>query len=250
VKAAPGAVLTAVLLLPCAASAGQRPFIWAYDTNIVSTGNIELEQWLWIAGPWVGNNADWWVWWGPVVGATPHIEVAVPFQILSSGGQTSLDSFDADFRFRLFPQDDRDGFQALLRAAWHQSVSSYSQPSRLDFNLSTSFGSASELHVVVELGAKVPASVFGKEPLTGTYDIGAVAPAVRSLPALQLGAEAYGEVSFDWQGASGLPTNLWLGPVVAWSGTRYWATLGVLVHLTSTWQTPEYLTRLVWAVAL
>jgi hypothetical protein len=240
------------LLAPLAASAGQRPFIWAYDTNIVSTGNIELEQWLWIEGPQNGaanSNPEYWVWWGPVVGVTQHIEVAVPFQIHSAGTSTSLASFDADFRFRLFSQDDRDGFQALLRVAWHQTI--YNSPSRFDFNLSTSYGSASELHVVAEVGGQLPVTNVGvNTPAIGTYDVGVAYPLLRSLPALQVAAEAYGEVFFDWQIAKGTSPNLWVGPVVAWSGGRYWATLGALVHLTPTSQTSEYMTRLVWAVAL
>jgi hypothetical protein len=245
-----GAVFVA-MLAPLAASAGQRPFIWAYDTNIVSTGNVELEQWLWIEGPvhtMPSTPPDYWIWWGPVVGITQHIEVAVPFQVHASGPSTSLASFDADFRYRLFPQDDRDGFQALLRAAWHQTI--YNSPSRVDFNLSASYGSASELHLVTEVGGQIPATNVGTQPIMCTWDVGAAYPVVRSLPALQLGAEAYGEVFFNWQGANANPPNQWLGATVAWSGGRYWATLGVLVALTQMTQTPEYLTRLVWAVAL
>jgi hypothetical protein len=249
------------LLFSFAASAGQRPFIYAYDTNIVSTGNIELEQWMWIEGPPRGQNnpAGYWVWWGPVVGATQHLEVAVPLQVNSANGTTWLSSFDADLRFRLFPQDDRDGFQALLRAAWHQQIANnehyngQSGSSRLDFNVSASYGSASELHAVFELGAQIPVTnLQPNNEYTWTYDVGIAYPVVPSLPALQVAAELYGQVFFDSSPpqTGGTQPTLWLGPSVSWSGTRYWATLGVLTHLTPTSQTSDYLLRLVWAVAL
>jgi hypothetical protein len=246
------------LLAPLAASAGQRPFIYAYDTNIVSTGNIELEQWMWIEGPThaPASPPGYWVWWGPVVGVTPHLEVAVPFLVNSTAGITWLSSLEPDVRIRLFPQDDRDGFQALLRAAWHEAIANNEQypgagASRFDFNLSASYGNASELHALLELGAQIPVTHLAPDTyLTGTYDAGLAYPVFRSLPALQVGAEAFGQLFFQWQGSKTYPPNHWLGATLAWSGGRYWATLGLLVSLTSMNHTPEYLTRLVWAVAL
>jgi hypothetical protein len=137
-------VLVALWLAPLSAvHAGQRPFLFAYDTNIVSSGNIELEQWLWASGPAPAQRgpAIYWLWWGPVVGINPHLELAVPFQVKEVGGTTELASFDADLRWRLFPQDDRSGFQALLRTSYHQAtVYNASLPTRFDSNLSFSYG--------------------------------------------------------------------------------------------------------------
>src|SRR4051794_18084075 len=102
----PRACLLAIVLalLPSAAHAARRPFTWAYDTAIVPDGELELEQWLWMRGRNVADSSEpahYWIWWGPVFGIGDHLELALPFQILSEGGGgTWLDDFEVDLRYR------------------------------------------------------------------------------------------------------------------------------------------------------
>ena len=66
------------------AQAGRRPFIWTYDTEIVPKGDIELEQWLWArsrAPAFPDRPSNYWIWWGPVLGLSQHLELALPFQV-------------------------------------------------------------------------------------------------------------------------------------------------------------------------
>jgi len=231
--------LLAWLLAPALAHAGQRPFLWAYDTTIVSAGNIELEQWLWIRA---SDRPLYWVWWSPVVGVTRHIEVAAPIQINETNGLTELASMDLDVRWRLFPQDDRSGFQGLLRTAFHRDT--VLDRSRLDFTLSTSYGKPDRPRLVAELGGQLSAP-SGPQPSVGTYDVGFAYPFADG--ELQLAAESFGSMKFD-----GTTTPaVYAGGTVAWTSGRFWVTLGALVGLTNPTQTwPRVLPRLMCAVSL
>jgi hypothetical protein len=243
-------VTTLLVLASSQASAGERPFLWAYDTTIVPNGNVELEQWLWVRGaipPTAGNPeqpAGYWLWWSPVVGVTRHIEVAVPFQVLASKGGTFLNSFDADVRWRLFPQDDLSGFQGLVRTAYHQETSG---ASRFDFNVSASHGGPTDPRMLVEIGGQVPLVLDPVKPETakGTVDLGFAYPFMDGR--LALSAEAFGFLSFEDH-----PTpSVSLRGGLAWISGRFWVTLGLLVSLTApTEYIPRFMPRLIWAVAL
>jgi len=237
-------VAGALAWVPAAAQAGQRPFLWAYDTNIVSTGNLELEQWLWFKGSSPGTSAQYWVWWSPVVGITRHLEAAVPFQLEDPGTGARLASLDADLRWRLFSQDDRGGFQGLVRAAFHRDTALHR--SRLDLTLSTSWGDRTDPHVMLELGAQL-AALSGSQaaPHVGTYDAGVAFPFQNG--ELQLALESFGTLRFDGK----LTPDVYAGGSVAWTPGRFWVTLGTLVGLTSpTGPWPRFMPRLTWAVSL
>src|SRR5438045_3051266 len=98
-----GSLVLAMLLWSSAAQAGRRPFIWTYDTEIVPRGDLELEQWLWAKTrppSLPAKRAAYWIWWAPVIGLAPRLELAIPFQVLATAaGTTTLDSFEADVRY-------------------------------------------------------------------------------------------------------------------------------------------------------
>jgi hypothetical protein len=243
----------AVAVLPAPAEAGRRPFIWVYDTEIVPKGDVELEQWLWARGhpPGVsGQDARYWLWWGPVFGLTQRLELAVPFQVQATRDSTRLDSFDADLRLRLFPRGDDSPWQALLRVAWHQSIHG-ERPSRVDANLVQSYELESGLRLVLDLGAQTGSPTFrggsGPVQLLATYAAGASYPLLGE-GELRASLEAFGELPLQ-----GLPTaqHHFVGADLAWTFGRTWVTLGVLVGLTPLFpETPQFMPRLIWAVAL
>lgn len=241
--------------LPRLAQAGQRAFTWAYDTEIVPEGEVELETWLWArsrspASP--TRTARYWIWWGPVFGLTDHLELNLPLQIVSwaapYGQQTQLESFEADLRYRLKPRTSQDPLQGLFRVAYHQPTG-FPEPPRVDVNAVGSYDFDSGLHLVLDVGAQV-----GLSPLTAaggdlttllTYDLGIAYPVsdeikvsvenFAELPVLNLGGEAHEFV----------------GPAFEWTRGRFWLTFGVLVGLTPVLkETPHVMPRLLWAVAL
>ncbi|NTX08721.1 hypothetical protein HUA74_33550 [Myxococcus sp. CA051A] len=234
------------------ALAGRRPFIWTFDTDIVPKGDVELEQWLWArsrAPAFPDRPSVYWIWWGPVIGLSQHLELAIPFQVRANRDITELDSFEADFRYRLFPRGDDRAFQPLIRAVWHQSIREAS-PSRVDADLVGSYQWDSGLRVALDLGAQVgiPGLRGGDAPvqILGTYSAGVSYPVIPD--ELRLSFESFGE--FGLKDVKGDP-HLFVGPSVAWTFGRMWITAGTFVGLTGiTDETPRFMPRLIWAVAL
>jgi hypothetical protein len=234
------------------AQAGRRPFTWTYDTEIVPKGDVELEQWLWSrsrAPDFPQQPSVYWVWWGPVFGLSQRLELALPFQVRSSRSVTALDSFEADLRFRLFPRGDERAFQPLVRLAWHQAIHT-ANPSRVDLELVGSYQLEGGLRAVLNLGSQVgiPALRGDEGPVRvlGTYSAGVAYPLIPD--ELQVSLESLGEVP-----VSGLEQkpHLFIGPNVAWTFGRTWVTVGTLVGLTGLYpETPRFMSRLIWAVAL
>ncbi len=245
------AAVLALGLVAAPAEAGRRPFIWVYDTEIVPQGDVELEQWLWVRGrsPGTAEPSRYWVWWGPVFGLTQRLELALPFQVQGSRESTRLDSFDADLRLRLFPRGDDRPWQALLRVAWHQSIHG-ARPTRVDVNLAQSYELENGLRFALDLGAQtgVPAlrGDAGPVQLLATYAAGASLPLGEG--EVRASLEAFGELPVSGLGAA---QHHFVGADVAWTFGRSWVTLGVLVGLTPWFpETPRFMPRLIWAVAL
>ncbi|MCP3139555.1 hypothetical protein [Pyxidicoccus xibeiensis] len=248
------AVVTCVVALAWAApaQAGRRPFIWTYDTDIVPKGDVELEQWLWArsrAPAFPERPSVYWIWWGPVIGLSQHLELALPFQVRANRTVTELESFEADFRYRLFPRGDDRAFQPLVRVAWHQAIRS-ANPSRVDVDLVGSYELESGLRLALDLGAQVgiPALRGGEAPvrILGTYSAGVSYPVIPD--ELRLSLESFGELDLK---DAGQEPHLFVGPSVAWTFGRTWVTVGTLVGVTAVApETPRFMPRLIWAVAL
>lgn len=243
----------AVAGIPRPAEAGRRAFIWAYDTEIVPKGDVELEQWLWArtrAPGDTGQAASYWLWWAPVFGLSQRIELAVPFQVRATQELTRLDSIDADLRLRLRPRGDDSPWQPLLRVAWHQAIHT-TRPSRVDVNLVQSYDWESGLHLALDLGAQVGSPAFrgeeGPVQWLGTYALGASYP-VAGDGELRAALEAFGEIPLH--GLTG-GQHHFVGADLSWTFGRTWLTLGVLVGLTPLFpETPQFMPRFIWAVAL
>lgn len=253
------ALVAAAVLLAPDARAGIRPYIWTWDTQTVAQGDIELEQWLWVRGhiaegtgtpPSEERDAAYWIWWGPVIGATSQLELAFPFQVLGNSSFFALESFEVDARYRLFSRNDEGKLQPLLRAAFHQSISSTDGP-RLDVNAVLSWGSLNEFHATVDLGTRIslPFLTFRTNApapqVQLTYAAGASYPITEWFHA---GVEVFGELPGpNVPTPSDLPHHF-VGVNASWTFAKGWLTAGTLIGLTHT--TPNFMPRLIWAVAL
>ncbi|WP_223758520.1 hypothetical protein [Myxococcus sp. RHSTA-1-4] len=234
------------------AQAGRRPFIWTFDTDIVPKGDVELEQWLWVRSRAPGapdRPSVYWIWWGPVLGLSQHLELALPFQVRANRTVTQLESFEADFRYRLFPRGDDRAFQPLVRAVWHQAINT-AGPNRVDLDLVGSYQWESGFRAVVDLGVQVGVPALrgdeGPARILGTYSVGVSHPVIED--ELRLSLESFGE--FDLKDV-GQDPHLFVGPSVAWTFGRTWVTAGTLFGLTAvSSETPRFMPRLIWAVAL
>jgi hypothetical protein len=270
VRALPWVMAAVVLFAAGRSEAGRRPYVFTWDTETVPKGDVELEQWLWVRGRLAPiNDADcavchtasgaaardpvYWLWWAPVIGLSSRVELALPFQLRSTGSLTALDSFEADVRIRLRSRDEEHVFEPLLRVAYHQPVDSMQAP-RFDFNLVGSFGKTEQLHVTLDLGGRVSLPFFGKNTaapvaVVGTYGLGLAYPILTD--ELRASVELYGEWAITGLGPpTGFPRHFG-GASVSWTFGRFWLTAGVLGGLRFLGpQSPELLGRLMWAVTL
>ncbi|HEY8206662.1 MAG TPA: hypothetical protein VIG99_04215 [Myxococcaceae bacterium] len=250
------ALAVAVALHAGEARAGIRPFLWTWDTQTVPQGDVELEQWLWVRGkPAIpGYSAAYWIWWGPVLGVTDRLEVALPFQTVGTSGAFFLESFEVDARYRIFPRNDDGKLQPLIRAAFHQAIRSPDLYSRVDVNAVLSYGALSELHATVDLGVKVLIPFLNSSSTPAhvqlTYAAGVSYPFTEELHG---GLEVFGEVAPGTPPPSlavPLPHHF-VGGSVGFQRGRIWVTAGLLVGLTALEpKTPQFMPRLIWAVAL
>jgi len=238
-------------LWPANAFAGRRPFLLAYDTEIIPEGDVELEQWLWSeskipARPSV--PARYWIYWSPVFGMSNHVELLLPVQISASSTSTNLQMLSAEVRYRFFPREQEGGFQALLRASVHQTVFPRSTPSSAELGLAASYGKASQLHLTVNVGldAALPWPEHLARPIILEYAAGAAYPIIGN--ELRLSAEFYGEIGL--RETSDTVGRHFAGGAIAWTRGRVWITAGMLFGLTGISDTtPRYMPRLIWAVA-
>lgn len=242
------------------AEAGRRPFLSLLDTEMLPEGDLELEQWLWVVRPPrskpEGRDTTW-LWWGPVFSPSSHLEVAVPIQLVSDPTHIWLESFDVDVRWRAFPREDLSPLQPLVRVAYHQTVGQATPgntlhlPPRLDADAVLSYEAPIGLHLVANAGVRLdlPSMAGAVDPtqvrslVQGIWGIGAAYTFLDG--ELKLAVEATGERAF--QGAT-RPNRTYAGGSLSWTRGRIWLTAGTLVGLTP--DTPAFVPRLIWAVAL
>lgn len=246
------ALALAVLASARPAQAGIRPFIWTWDTKILAQGDVELEQWLWArtqapAAPAVPSS--YWIWWGPVFGLNQHLELALPFQVQADRDSTWLESFEADLRWRIFSPNDEGKLQPLVRAAFHQVIHAPGTHSRLELNLVGSYGAQDELHAAVDLGTRISFPFLGGSgdpvQVVATYAAGVSVPVL--FEGLRISGEIFGEIV-----AAGPPDqHHFVGASVSYVRGRMWITAGSMVGVTPLFPTtPQFMPRLIWAVAL
>ena len=60
-----------------------------------------------------------WLWWGPVVSVSNHLEFELPLQVVAHPRRhRTCDSLGLVVRYRIFPREDDDGWQPLIRVAY------------------------------------------------------------------------------------------------------------------------------------
>ena len=245
------ASIVGVSLWPSHALAGRRPFLLAYDTEIIPEGDVELEQWLWSeskvpALPRI--PARYWIYWSPVFGISNHLELYLPVTIVSNSSSTNLETISAEVRYRFFPREQEGGFQVLLRASVRQAVYTRADPSSTNLGLVASYGKPSQLHLTINVGlyAALPWPEHMARPILLEYAAGASYPLIGN--ELRLAAEFDGEIGL--RETINTVGRHFAGGAIAWSRGRVWITAGMLFGLTGISDTtPRYMPRLLWAVA-
>ena len=241
-----------VLLLVSPARAGRTSHLWLDEAQLVPEGGIELEQWVWAQGR-VPNRIDRpasiWVWWGPVVAMSNHLELQLPLQLVSFPGEFYLHSIELVARYRFVPREQDDGWQPMIRLAYGQPLDRAAGPPTLEAAFVLAVGSLRTVLVTVNAGVLVgmpflQSNLQGSTSVLGQGGVGVSFPVGREL---RLAAETFGNLHIT--GDTRPPTNqIYLGPSLSWTRGPFWITFGCLFGLTG--DSSRYYPRVLWAIAL
>jgi hypothetical protein len=222
------------------------------ESQLVPEGGVELEQWVWSYGriPEVTDRAaSIWVWWAPVVAVSPHLELQLPLQLVSLPQLFYLHSIELVARYRIFPREQDDGLQPLLRVAYGQPLSGYSGPPTFEASALVTYGSLTAVRVTVNAGVRLglPFLQSTAKGSTSVLGLGGAGVSVPLGKEFRVSAEFFTQLNIH--GDTRPPYNqFYLGPSIAWSKGPFWVTFGSLFGLTS--DSSRYLPKILWAVML
>jgi hypothetical protein len=248
----PRFLLAAALLCALPAGAARTSHLFLDESQLVPEGSLELEQWIWAYGRipnQINRPASIWVWWGPAVALTNHLELELPLQLVSVPDATNLYSLSLVARYRIFPREDDTGFQPLIRIAYEQPLTSYAGPPSVEATLVVTYGSLESIRFTLNAGAVIDMPFLksnepGEVTVLGKVGAGVSFPVGKEL---RLAAETLWQ--FPVHGATHPGnTQLYLGPSLAWTRGPFWVTFGSLFGLTS--DSSRWYPRLLWGVAL
>jgi hypothetical protein len=199
-------------------------FGWLYTTDTLPQRGVEIETW--IQEENVRDDETTLLWWGPIVGITDRIELAVPvaleLEVTPAGSAFSINRFGAEGRFKLTNPDPVEGgpFNALIRVgAFRQGVERGMARLELGVVLSMDIG-----RVRMSLDAEGNIRV-GDKPFQAELEP-AAGVSVRVYEELRIGAEAATSLEL-----LGVDPGRWVavGPNLAWTHGRFWVSGAFLV---------------------
>ena len=235
----------ALLVAEGAAHAGRSHFGWLYDTETVPERGVELEQWVsdqHRQGP--THAAETAVWWGPVIGITDQLELAVPIEWAWTKSdvqppRTFLARYGAELRWRLVSADpvDAPAWVPYVRVAIKKPVTE-TEAAEVEGDAVVSY-TCGRVHAVANLG--LYGDVHPGDDVWATRSGAGVS--IEVTDELRLGAEAYGELGFA--GASSDDDWATVGPNLSWTHGRFWLSASFGVGVYQIQSAP----RIKWAVA-
>jgi hypothetical protein len=225
---------------PSPAWAGRSHYGWLYGSEVSPERGVEIETWILERNDrdedddLVETSDETSLWWGPVIGITEQIEIAIPVELVwedigpAGGATTQIARWGAEVRVRPHPSDPIEAgpVTTLFRAGAKRVVNTRDGVrGEADAIVAVEVG---RFHAEVDLG--VVATYDGDETTTELRP--AAGFSVRTVGDLRFGAETYGEL-----GVSGDVVD-WLavGPNLGWTHGRFWlaATVGIGVFGVST----------------
>ncbi len=266
--AGPGRVLLAVLALVAApASADRTNHLFLDETQMLPEGDVELQQWVWAEGQipsMPGRLVTGWVWLGPSVGISSHLELSLPLVVVASSQQTVLNSISLVARYRFFPREQDEGFQPVIRVEYQQPLSNYSggtyyapngsvtdysyaYPPQLKVLLVATYGNLTGVRATLNLGVQLglpflQSSSYASFSALGTAGLGVSVPLGTEF---RVAAEFEGQLPLTGQVSPNVG-QLFLGPSVAWTRGQIWVTFGSLFGLTH--NSNRFLPKVLWGI--
>ena len=224
-------VVVALGFAPASASAGRNHFGWLFDNEVNEERGVELETWLFEEdGTGDAGIEESSLWWGPTIGVTDQLELAIPVEVLwidvhdGSPPRTKLSRFGAEVRWRLVTMDPEEAppVAPLLRLAVKRMID-VREGVRIEGDVVVGLD-AGRVHAAVDLGA-VTEIVDGADSVE-LYPAAGVSVAVTD--DLSVGVEAIAEIVAEGEEDSWVA----VGPDLAWTHGRFWlsAAYGIGVY--------------------
>lgn len=239
------------------AEAGRRAFLFTWDTEALNKGDVEIEQWLWgriltETGPGAG-----WLWFSPIYGLHDNIEIAFPFEVVTTPGGTRFSNINAEMRIRAYdPNDEERLFRTMIRFAYQQNFNHpdnagvYAFTPWLQLNVVNSIGDIKGSHGTLDVGALLMLHFGSYWAVRQTVGLGYTHKVADEW---RISAEYFHELNFGTAPVAVRPNganqyHFYAGPSVGFTRGRVWATLGALVGLTP--ETPRVMPRFLFAIAI
>jgi hypothetical protein len=242
--------LTLLALGPLPAWAGRTSHLFMDEAQLVTEGDVELEQWVWTEGRIPSQPqrpVTGWVWFGPVVGISSHLELSLPLQLVATPEQAVLDTISLVARYRFFSREKDEGFQPLVRVEYQQPLSQYASPPVLKVLLVTTYGSLTAVQVAANVGVELglpflQSSASGSVSVLGTAALGVSIGLGREF---RIAAELDGQLPLAGTPHPNLG-QLFLGPSLEWARGPIWVTFGMLFGLTN--DSNRFLPKVLWGI--
>lgn len=239
------AALAFVTRWPSTAHAGRTQFTWLYDTETLPERGVELVQWLLEEnGKGDAKENETLVWWGPIVGVTDQLELALPVEISfgqegDGPGATNIERFGAEARWRLVTSDpdDAPAVVPLVRLGAKRVVNERGYY-RIEPGATVSAQLGSRLRFVVDATA-----IVKLRPDSTKVELRPGAGFLVSIfDDVQIGAEVFSEIGIDDP-----DTTDWVavGPDLAWTHGRFWLSAGFPIGVVGIESAP----RMNWGIA-
>jgi hypothetical protein len=279
VRRAGGGLLAVLWLSSSPALADRTNHLFLDETQLVPEGDVELQQWVWAQGQIPSLSRDHgnyystyyttgWVWFGPTVGISSHLELSLPLVVVATPEQTVLNSISLVARYRFFSREQDDGFQPLIRVEYQQPLSNYTagtytyssgsgsysynyaypNPPELKVLLAATYGGLTGVRATLNVGVQLGLA-FLQSSSTASFSALGTAGLGLSVP---LGSEFRVAAELDGQvPLAGVPeapnlAQLFLGPSVAWTRGQIWVTFGSLFGLTQ--NSNRFLPKVLWGI--
>jgi hypothetical protein len=207
---------------------------------------VELQTWVYERDSLdPGNIRETGVWWGPLIGITDQLELALPVELEWTEADAvnpdfTLRRFGAELRYRLVSQDpvEAPALAPLIRiAAKRDVVERGTTIVEADFVASYETG---RLHALVDIGGI--ATLAGQSEGGSHFQLRPGAGvSIRAKGDFRLGAEIYGEIDVD----DSVTRWLAVGPNMAWTHGRFWLSGAFGIGIVNITAAP----RLMWGVA-
>jgi hypothetical protein len=262
------ALLAGLVLAGTPALADRTNHLFLDETQTLPEGDVELENWLWVEGQipsMPGRYVSDWVWLGPTVGISSHLELSLPLVIVATSEQTVLNSISLVARYRFFAREQDEGFQPLIRVEYQQPLASYDAgsytppygktysytyptPPELKVLFVATYGSLTSVRATLNVGVQLGLPFLQTSSTASFSVLGAagLGVSVPLGPEFRVAAEFDGQVPLSGQPPAPNAGQLFLGPSVAWTRGQIWVTFGSLFGLTH--NSNRFLPKVLWGI--